>query len=207
MPFSLSSIDYNSMLSFGFSSLLIVAVLAILLTVMGISLYLYYMRIYRYKQYKCVIWERDSFGNTVETLDDAGIFYDNAVGMKCLWLKKNKVPIDSTRLWYVQGKTKTLYFIKCGNKNLKMIHPTVKESALSFDVGEEDLNWGLYEFRMDKLIVNKDAGWKAWVPAIAATITVIFMIFAMMLLVQKIDVLAQIFQSITEASKVAANVV
>jgi len=105
----------------------------------------------KFRQFKCVIWERDGFGQLKESSDTAGVFVDNKTKNKRLFLKKNKVGLNPDTVPYLQcGKLKTIYLLKTGLKNFSFINVNVKEPTVSLSVGEEDVNWSINAYERQK---------------------------------------------------------
>lgn len=114
--------------------------------VIGIGVWLY-MRWKRFKQFRCVIWERDGFGQVTETYDDAGIFVDGKTKNKRFFMKRANVGLEPDNIPYIPtGKTKVVYLVRFGLKNFKFIKPTIKSEKVEFQVGEEDVNWAINSY-------------------------------------------------------------
>lgn len=126
---------------------IIVGALMIVITM----LILYYKK---FTQFKCVIWEKDGFGQNYESYDSAGIFVDRKTQNKLLFLRKNNVGLEPNNIPYIQGgKRKIIYLRKTGLKNFSFITPKLYDQKIELQIGEQDLNWmgNSYE-RLKKLI-------------------------------------------------------
>lgn len=105
----------------------------------------------RYRQYKCIIWERDGFGQLKQTYDMAGIFVDRKTKNKRLFLKKNKVGLNPDSIPYLQSnKSKTIYLYKTGLKNFHYIKVNFNDPKQTLTVGEEDVNWSINAYERQK---------------------------------------------------------
>jgi len=121
--------------------------------VIGIAYFL--MKYKRYKQFKCVVWEKDAFGQTKENYDDAGIFVDRKTKNKRFFMKKYNVGLEPDNIPYVQsGKTKTVYLHRTGLKNFTFIKPVITSSGVNFSVGEEDVNWAVNAYDRQKRLFS-----------------------------------------------------
>lgn len=111
----------------------------------------FYLRFKRYSQYKCVIWGRDGFGQITEGVDKAGVFIDKKTGNKRLYLKKGNVGLQPDNIPYIQsGKDRIVYLLNTGLKNYKYIRPNFDIEHFTFEVGEEDVNWGVNAYERVK---------------------------------------------------------
>lgn len=121
-----------------------------------IGLYFYSKHLKRYKQFTCVIWGKDGFGQKTEQYDSAGIFIDTKTGNKRLFLKKLKVGLNPDNIPYIQnGNKKIIYFYRTGLKNLHYIKINVDEPAVTLTVGEEDVNWATNAYERQKKLFSQ----------------------------------------------------
>jgi len=121
--------------------------------VIGIAFiaYLFIRWFMRYRQYTCIIWRKDVFGNTIEVNDGAGIFVKDK--KKLLWLKSNKVGLNPDKIPYVQkGKKRIIYLVQNSLKSFSFVKLNVSNPNVNTHFGEEDLNWGIAEFDAQKKI-------------------------------------------------------
>lgn len=203
LPFDLSSI-YD----FGLNAIALIVFFGFILAVLGGVLILIYLFYWRYRQFNIIIWEKDPVGKTIETYDSAGIFMNKKVGIKALWLKKNKVPLDCDRIPFLKTSSgNKVYVLKCGNKSFKYLYPTVCDSGLKFNVGEADLNWGIYEFNLttDKYqIKNNTTTYIAMAILFIVTFAIVFMVA---MLIKKFDVLLPTVQTLERVAKILTGVV
>jgi len=125
--------------------------------IIGIVIFLY-MQQRRYKQFRCIIWERDAFGHMHQNYDDAGIFTDSKTNNKRLFLKKYNVGLATDDIPYIQGgKIKYIFLLKTGLKNFSFIKPNFDTTFenLNLEVTEEDVNWGINAYeKQKKLFAN-----------------------------------------------------
>lgn len=129
--------------------ILVISIVAIVGLVVAATIAVLHFK--RYKQFKCVIWEKDTFGQLQEGYDEAGIFVDRKTKNKRLFLRKNKVGLNPDTIPYIRGtKRKTIYFYKTGLKNFHFINVGLGEPAVTLTVGEEDVNWSINAYERQK---------------------------------------------------------
>lgn len=124
--------------------------------IIGLIVHLHLKR-KRYKQFKCVIWGRDGFGQLAESQDEAGIFVDSKTKNKRFYMFKNKVGLNADSVPYVSsGKDKIVYLYQTGLKNFHFIKIGITEPAkVQFTVGEEDVNWGINSYERAKKMFSQ----------------------------------------------------
>ena len=115
---------------------------------------LLYRHMKRYKQYKIVIYSKDTFGQIKQEYDEAGIFVDKTTRNKRLYLRKNNVGLNADNIPYIsdaKGK-KTIYLYKVGLKNFKYVNVSVNKTTddIKTHVGEEDVNWAINAYERAK---------------------------------------------------------
>jgi len=114
------------------------------------AILVWYFKWKKYKDFKCIIWERDGFGQVTETYDQAGIFIDPKTNNKRFFLKSGNVGLNPDNIPYIPGKTKVVYLLKTGLKNYYFIKPTIDDKNLKLTVGEEDVNWAINAYERQK---------------------------------------------------------
>jgi hypothetical protein len=110
----------------------------------------------RYNQFKCVIWEKDAFGQTKQTEDSAGVFVDRKTKNKRFFMQKAYVGLEPDNIPYIQsGRKKIVYLYRTGLKNFQFIKPVLADNpGVSFSVGEEDVNWAVNAYDRQKKLFN-----------------------------------------------------
>lgn len=131
----------------------------------------------RYKQFICIIFERDGFGQLHRKIDDAGIFVDGKTKNKRFFMKRMKVGLNADNIPYIQSGTKKIvYLLKTGLKNFRYIKMSIQEPKVLLTVGEEDVNWALNTYERNK-VMWKGSMWMQLMPYIAiAFVTIIILI-------------------------------
>jgi uncharacterized membrane protein len=131
----------------------------------------------KYKQFKCVIWERDGFGQLKQGYDDAGIFVDRKTKNKRLFLKKNKVGLNPDVIPYLQSqKLKTIYLYRTGLKNFHFIKVGIQDPKITLTVGEEDVNWAINSYERAKKVLANSI-WMQILPyAVIAVVSMVIMV-------------------------------
>ena len=127
-------------------------------SIVGGGLYLYF-KWKRYKEFNCVVWERDGFGQLTQTSDKAGIFVDSKTKNKRFFLKKFNVGLSPDNVPYLpssNGQPKTVYLLRTGLKNFQFITPRVTAEGITLSVGEEDVNWAINSYERAKKMFNSD---------------------------------------------------
>lgn len=111
----------------------------------------------KYREFKCIVWDRDTSGNLVEGYDTAGIFVDRKTMNKRLFLKKNNVGLNPDNIPYiVSGRKKIIYLLKTGLKNFHYIKPIVHNPNITLTVGEEDVNWAANAYERQKRLFQQN---------------------------------------------------
>lgn len=138
-------------------SITIMLVAMIVVGALMIVVTMFYLWWKKYQQFKCVIWERDGFGQLYESRDDAGVFVDKKTNLKLLFLKKNKVGLDPNNIPYIPSKgRRTVYLFRRGLKNFVFIKPIIGEKQVQIRMGEEDVNWGINAYERQKKLMSQN---------------------------------------------------
>lgn len=204
-------IDFNIMplLNGGITIALLLFAAVFIAGVFGFAAYIYYREFHRYKQFKFVYWRKDPLSQApIEQIDDAGIFTDKKTGVKGLWLRKNRgVVFTPDKIpWIHSGKSKIIYALQVGLKNFIFIKPTIEDNQIKFNLGEEDLNWGIYEYRNSQKLLTEEPAWKQWLPYVGLFFVGFIFLFVVVLVIKKFDVMAEVAQAFKEAAMVLKNV-
>lgn len=135
----------------------IIAVVIVFFIVLA-GLMIFLMSQYKkWSQFTCVIWGKDGFGQVIESTDKAGIFVDRKTKNKRFFLRKGKVGLECNNVPYIQkGRTKVVYLLRTGLKNFTFIKPSIDDSMMRFDVGEEDVNWAINAYEKQKRLFNQN---------------------------------------------------
>jgi|2_EtaG_2_1085320.scaffolds.fasta_scaffold11055_5 hypothetical protein len=154
-------VDANSIASTALNIGALVFMIIITIVIIGGSFY-GYMKWRRYNEYKCIVWERDGFGQLVETYDKAGVFVDPKTQNKRLFLKKFNVGLDPDNIPYLPSigggsfsSPKTIYLLRTGLKNFQFIRPDIEQEEITLEVGEEDVNWSINAYERQKRLFSK----------------------------------------------------
>jgi hypothetical protein len=118
----------------------------------------FYSQWKKYQEFKCIIWERDGFGQIRETYDMAGIFVDNKTHNKRFFLKKAKVGLQPDDVPYIPtaGNKKEVYLLRTGLKNFQFIKPVIDRENFKFSVTEEDVNWAINSYERQKKLFDSN---------------------------------------------------
>lgn len=159
----------------------------------------------KWKQFVCIIFTKDAFGNAIREVDQAGIFVDKVTGMKRFFIKKANIGLDPDNVKYIlssDGKVRYVYLRRYAPKNYAFYDFT---SLLSNDkpglsVTEQDVNWALQEYRKHKALDNKNF-WSQYGTYVIWGFAVISTLVLFALLVQKFEVLSNVASAINGAAQ------
>lgn len=187
--------------------LMVLGIIFILGTATGAFFWVKFAK--RYNQFKCIIWERDGFGQLKESYDKAGIFVDAKTKNKRLFLKKNKVGLNPDKLPYLVGEqkkrtVKTIYLLKTGLKNFHYIDIGVKEPAVTLTVGEEDVNWGINSYERQKKLF-KDSILIQLLPFITIAFVTIIILILFIYLFKNLSTFGTAAEELKEAALAIAQ--
>jgi len=167
--------------------------------IVGGALWLY-LKKKRYSEYKCVVWERDGFGQLNETYDKAGIFVDNKTKNKRFFLKKANVGLNADNVPYIPSKRKIVYLLRTGLKNFQFIKPNISNPSINLDVGEEDVNWAINAYDRQKKLFNQNILMQ-YLPFIALAFTSIIILIIFIYFFKDFSVLKDVALALKEASQ------
>lgn len=171
----------------------------IFLVLIALAIWLYFWWVNRkYKEFNVTIYDKDSFGNTRESYDRAGIFLNRKTNLKLLFLKKLKKGLNPNQVPYTtsigkDGKViKTIYLVKTGVSNYRFVKVSVEEDILHFSVGEEDVNWAAQDFETITKTFGQTSFLEKWGGYIAFIITIIIIMVILISLFGKFEVLKDV---------------
>jgi len=159
----------------------------------------FFLKQKRYKQYKCVIWERDGFGQLTETYDKAGIFVDKKTNNKRFFMKKANVGLNPDNIPYIPGKSKIVYMLRTGLKNFHFIKPNVSNPTINLSIGEEDVNWAINAYDRQKRLFNQNMLMQ-YLPFIALAFTSIIILIIFIYFFKDFAVLKDVAIALRDAS-------
>jgi hypothetical protein len=173
--------NLNGALSTGANAgftIFIVAAAVLILCVIGVIIYLMYNAGRKYKEFLCVIYDKDGFGNRIISYDNAGIFIDKQTNNKRFFLKKHNVGLSPDNVPAIyDGKNKVVFLQKVGLKNFRFVKISFDEDLPTLEVTEEDVNWAINSYERQKKFNN--AWLEKYLPYIALIIVamVIMIVF------------------------------
>ena len=158
---------------------------------------IYWFKKRKYNEYRVVIWEKDTTGNTHESYAKAGVFVDKATRLKLLFIdgiKKgmnpNSVPFVSAR--NKKGKLiKTIYLRKTGVSNYVFCHVKLNEEGVMFTVGEEDVNWAAQDIERVRRSFLKEGLLQKFAPYIMFIVTILIVMIILISLFNKMGVISE----------------
>lgn len=163
------------------------------------------MKFKRYNQYKVVIWGIDGFGQPYQKTDKAGIFVDNKTKNKRFFIKKAKVGLNADSVPFIQeGKLRVVYLHQIGLKNFRFIKPRI-EKNVSFEVGEEDVNWAVNTYERGKKVFSQDRLLQ-FMPYIILAFVSIIVLIIFIYLFRKLDAMVEFAEAAKEMTKQLAQI-
>jgi len=174
----------------------------------GLGVFLYwFIKKKKYNQFKIVIWEKDSTGNTHEYYDKGGVFLDKATGFKLLFLEKMKTGLNPNNIPYVTSKdkkgklVKTVYLRRTGVSNFVFCHVKIGDDGVLFTVGEEDANWMQQEMEKIRRTFGNESWLQKFAPYIMFIITIMIVMIILISLFNKFEVLKTVSDNMLKISQ------
>lgn len=157
MAFSFGNLDIGALSN---NSLIVFIVIFCIISVvaLGIAGFFVVKNNKKYKQFICVIYGLDGYGNRTITYDDAGIFIDGKTQNKRFYMKKANVGLcpDNVPAIADSKHRKVVFLQQIGLKNFRFIKIGFNK-ANDFpvlEVTEEDVNWGVNAYEKQKKFNN-----------------------------------------------------
>lgn len=176
----------------------------VILATIGAVAYFSYSTSKKWKQFVCIIFSQDAFGNAIRSIDQGGIFVDKTTNMKRFFIKKANIGLDPDKVKYIMstdGKTKYVYLRQYAAKNFAFYDLTKLMSTDNpeLKVTEQDVNWALQEYRKHKALDNKNF-WNQYGTYVIWGFAVICTLVLFALLVQKFEILSNVASAINGAA-------
>ena len=155
----------------------------------------------------CIILEEDGFGSTSMVRDWAGVYVDNKTQNKRFFLKNNNVGLNPDKIPYIRNtKGKKYVFLrKVGLKNFNYINlDQLFTENPKIMVGEEDVNWAINAYERQKKVFGTTL-LQQLLPYIGITIMGVFILGMLVVLFQKVEVLAEVAEAFKEAAQAFAQ--
>ena len=153
----------------------------------------------------CIILEKCN-NNLIHTKDIAGIYVDNKTNNKRFFLKSNNVGLNPDNVPFIIDSTgkKTVFLYKFGLKNFQYININADSfGALSINVGEEDVNWGINAYEKQKKIFGTTLLEKL-LPYIGIALMGLFILGMIVVIMRDIKELMPLMKDLAEALKQTA---
>lgn len=168
--------------------------------IIAVIAWMYYSKVHIYKQFKCVIFQRNGFGQLEQKFDMGGIFVDPKTKNKRFFLKRANVGLDADNLPYISaGVSKTVYLLQTGLKNFRFININIAEPKVSLTVGEEDVNWAVNSYERQKKLFQ-DSKWMQLLPFIAIAFVSIIILIIFIYFFKNFSVLENVALALKEAA-------
>lgn len=200
--------DIGSMLASlatsGLNATIIIVFVVVFSALMGVAFWMYF-RAKRFKQYTCIIWFRDGFGQLQQTVDGAGVFVDSKTNNKRLFLRDADVGLSADEIPYLtgQGGRKFVYLYRKGLKNFYYLSPKVNMENVTISVGEEDVNWSVNSYEKAKKLFSASTLMQ-YLPFIALAFVSIIIMIIFIYFFKDFKVLREAAAALAEASKYLA---
>ncbi len=162
----------------------------------GIGVGIYFLLMYiKYSKFICYIFENDEHGNIFCKKDSAGTFKTAKFGYG-FYLRKSKVRMDPADVPFINLPSKLsikkLCFIKKQGENYTFLHGKLTENNISFEVTEQDLNWGIDALKEGDKLISGVPIWPQIVAFMIIAIPTLFILVLFVFLFQKIETIAEI---------------
>lgn len=179
--------------------------LVVIIGTIAIGLWLYFEKIHKYRHFKCIIFQRNGFGQLEQKQDKAGIFVDRKTKNKRFFLKRAMVGLDPDNVPYMSGgKKKTVYLLQTGLKNFRFINVNINEPAIKLTVGEEDVNWAINAYERQKKLFQ-DSIWLQILPFITIAFVTIIILVIFIYFFKNFDVLKDVAIALRETASELAK--
>jgi uncharacterized membrane protein len=180
---------------------IIIIVAVVFLTIVGVVYWLW-MQKKRYSQFRCIVWERDGFGQLKMLFDDAGIFVDKKTNNKRFFMKRANVGLEPDNIPYLPSDTgvKYVFLLRTGLKNFTFIRPNIgPQGDVVLKVGEEDVNWAINAYERQKKIFQQST-FMQYLPFIALAFVSIIILIVFIYFFKDFGVLRDAAVALKEAS-------
>lgn len=165
-----------------------------------------YIKKKKFGQFRCIVFEKDGFGQIKETYDNAGIFVDKKTGNKRFFMRKFNVGLEPDNIPYIEvGKVKKVYLYRNGLKNFRFLRIKVDPlDQMKFKVGEEDVNWALNQITRNQNILKNNT-WKEYLPFIGVMFATLVVLIIVIYLLRNMSQLTEMAKYLKEAATALAN--
>lgn len=160
----------------------------------------------RYKEYVCIIWKVDTYGNKTQYRDDAGVFVDGRTKLKRFFMRRSNVGLNADNVPYVAGSggKKYVYLVQTGLKNFHFVDVEVDYPEVTMQVGEEDVNWAVHAYeRIKKTFADRMI--MQLLPYLALVFVSVIIMIMVIYVVKNFDVLRDIAVELKEVARIIAE--
>lgn len=156
----------------------------------------------RYKEYTCIVWFRDGFGQMQQTIDHAGVFIDKKTNNKRLFMQKANVGLSPDEIPFLPGVNgqRYVYLYRKGLKNFFFIRPDVRLDGMTLKVGEEDVNWAVNSYERAKKLFSASTLMQ-YLPFIALAFVSIIILIMFIYFFKDFKVLGEMAKSLQAAAE------
>ena len=127
-------------------------------------------------------------------------------GQRKLWFKKAKLGLDPDKIGYIyQGNKRSCYFLKLGEKGFRPLTFKPKDGQYSIKVGEEDVNWGISQIKVETTRFAWRDLLQQYLPIALWILFSVFILIIIFQLFKRFDVLADVADSLQATAQIMAD--
>ncbi len=197
----------SSFTGVGQSVLMYVVLFIVFIFFVGIASFIAYSyaKSKRFKQYKCIIFEEDGFGQNQISYDEGGVFIDKKTNNKRFFLKKNSSGLTPDNIPYVMNQKgeKFVFLFRTGLKNFRYINFKLDAKSFGIEVGEEDVNWAVNAYERMKRTFQQSLLMQL-LPFIAIAFTVVVILIIFIFFFKQFPILKDVAESFKQAAQALA---
>jgi hypothetical protein len=194
----------NTLSNIGGGALNAVIIIIFVLVVVSIvgALAWSYFKTKRYKEYICIVWSRNGFGQLQQNFDNAGVFMDRKTNNIRLFLKNANVGLCPDDIPYLPGAKgqKYIYLYRKGLKNFFFLRSDVQMDFVNIKVGEEDVNWAVNSYEKAKKLFTSNM-FLQYMPFIALALVSIIILVMFIYLFKDFKVLRDVATALQAAAE------
>ena len=131
---------------------------------------------------------------------------DKATNNKRFFLKKDHVGLNPDNIPYIPcpsglfGSGRAVILLQIGLKNFRYLKPRLKENVFNFEVGEEDVNWGINAYERQKKLFQTNF-WSMIMPYIPLIIVSFVILILFVYIFKQLATVKEIAVAMLEVAK------
>lgn len=201
MAFSFAGFDWDKLFSSSLGIFIVFALICFIIVIV-LAVYWVFFSSRKYKQFLCVIYSKDGYGNRTIEYDGAGIFIDKKTNNKRFFMKVANVGLCPDNIPAIfDGKRKVVFLQKIGLKNYRFIKIgfNAENDIPVLECTEEDVNWGVNAYERQKKFNNNTL--MALLPYIALIIVAIVIMVVFIYFFKDFDKLKEMGIALQKATE------